>query len=192
MRIKKSFIIICLIICLFSIAGVCAADANDTAITGADDSQIELTATENSLKTVENDNVTNNVRIISTGNDEIESAQNDLDKLGTNPGKYSDLVTEIGPGGNIELQHDYYTYDEGNTISITTEYSVIDGKGAIIDMAGSNIQVFNVNVHYVTIKNLTIKNARYDGDGAAIYFNSFQGTISDCVFVKPASISDVI
>ena len=184
MRIKKSFIIICLIICLFSIAGVCAADANDTAITGADDSQIELTATENSLKTVENDNVTNNVRIISTGNDEIESAQNDLDKLGTNPGKYSDLVTEIGPGGNIELQHDYYTYDEGNTISITTEYSVIDGKGAIIDMAGSNIQVFNVNVHYVTIKNLTIKNARYDGDGAAIYFNSFQGTISDCVFVN--------
>ena len=184
MGIKKSFLIICLIICLFSIAGVSAADANDSAITGVDDSQIELTATESNLITVENNNVTNDGGIISSSNDETGSAQNDLDKLGTNPGTYSDLVSEIGSGGDIELQHDYYTYDYGGTISITTGYSVIDGKGAIIDMAGSNIQVFNVNVHYVTIKNLTIKNARYNGDGAAIYFNSFQGTISDCIFVN--------
>lgn len=70
---------------MFSIAGVSAADANDSAITGVDDSQIELTATESNLITVENNNVTNDGGIISSSNDETGSAQNDLDKLGTNP-----------------------------------------------------------------------------------------------------------
>ncbi len=69
---------------------------------------------------------------------------------------------------NVELQHDYYTYDTGDTISISVEDSVIDGKGAVIDMAGSNIRAFTVSASGVTIKNLTIKNANYGGSGGAI------------------------
>ena len=116
--------------------------------------------------------------------DDILSAQNDLNVLNTNYGTYSGLTTEIGSGGNIELNCDYYTYDSGNTITITTPNSVINGKGAIIDMAGSpNMRAFEVNASGVTIKNLTIKNSNYTGNGGAIYFNS-SGTVENCNFTN--------
>ena len=114
-------------------------------------------------------------------NDETLSAKNDTDVLSDNSGTYSGLSAEIGSGRNIELQHDYYTYDTGNTISISVADSVIDGKGATIDMTGSNIRAFYVNASGVTIKNLTIINANYEGDGGAIYFSgsATSGTVEE-------------
>ena len=44
-------------------------------------------------------------------NNEILSIENDVSN-------YSELSREIGSGGQIELQHDYYRYDTGNTIEI--------------------------------------------------------------------------
>ena len=88
---------------------------------------------------------------------------------------------EIGSGGDIELQHDYYAYDSGSTIEITEPNTIIDGRGAVIDMFGSNIRAFTVNASNVTIKNLTIKNANCDMDGGAIYFNQ-SGTVINCSF----------
>ena len=44
------------------------------------------------------------------------------------------------------------------------------------------MRAFYVNASGVTIKNLTIKNANYDGDGGAICFGS-TGTVSNCNFV---------
>ncbi len=75
------------------------------------------------------------------------------------PGSYSHLVQEIGSGGNIVLEtYDYYYYDDGSTITISQNNSVIDGNGAVIDMEGSNISVFRITANNVTIKNLTIIN----------------------------------
>ncbi|WP_405309133.1 right-handed parallel beta-helix repeat-containing protein [Methanobrevibacter sp.] len=116
--------------------------------------------------------------------DDILSAQNDLNVLNTNYGTYSGLTTEIGSGGNIELNCDYYTYDSGDTITISTPNSVINGKGAIIDMAGSSsMRAFEVTASDVTIKNLTIKNANYNGNGGAIYFSN-SGTVTNCNFTN--------
>ena len=116
--------------------------------------------------------------------DDILSAQNDLNVLNTNNGTYSGLATEIGSGGNIELNCDYYTYDSGDTITISTPNSVINGKGAIIDMAGSpSMRAFEVTASGVTIKNLTIKNTNYTGDGGAIYFSN-SGTVTNCNFTN--------
>lgn len=50
--------------------------------------------------------------------------ENDFDTLNTDANTYSELVNEIGSGGNIVLKHDYYTYDTGSTIKITTDNSV--------------------------------------------------------------------
>ncbi len=110
--------------------------------------------------------------------------------LSDNSGTYSGLSAEIGSGRNIELQHDYYTYDTGNTISISVADSVIDGKGATIDMTGSNIRAFYVNASGVTIKNLTIINANYEGDGGAIYFSgsATSGTVSNCNFINNGAV----
>ena len=118
---------------------------------------------------------------VSSANDnydeEILSAENDLEPLGDDTGTYSGLSNEIQSGGNIELQHKYYTYDSGSTIKITTANSVINGNGAVIDMAGSSIRAFSVSASGVTIKNLTIKNANNGGPGGAIYVS---GSASSC------------
>ena len=118
-------------------------------------------------------------------NDEIVSVENDLSVLSANDGTYSDLRDEINAGGNnISLTKSNYIYTacDGGTIEIKNS-CVIDGKGAVIDMAGSNIQGFNVSVSGVTIKNLTIKNAKYNHDGGAIYFSGL-GAIENCTFIS--------
>ena len=90
-------------------------------------------------------------------------------------GTYSDLVEEIGFGGDKTLSHDYYKYDFVNHIVISTS-GVIDGKGAIIDMEGASIpHVFYISADNVTIKNLSIIN--YTGTGDAIYFSGSGGIV---------------
>ena len=49
-------------------------------------------------------------------------------------------------------------------------------------MKGSNIWAFYVTGSGVTFKNLTIKNANFDGSGGAIYFSS-SGTVENCNFI---------
>ena len=180
MRYKRFMIILVLAVFALSVAGVCASNVDDAVVASEDTSQMGLSASDenavDNLKTSEE-----NDELALTDNDEALSAKNDTDVLSDNSGTYSGLSAEIGPGGNIELQHDYYTYDDtGNPISISVADSVIDGKGAIIDMTGSNIRAFYVSASGVTIKNLTIINANYKGDGGAIYFSgsATSGTVS--------------
>ena len=169
----RGFMIIILVFAVFTlcISGVCAGDVDDSPEAGEDNAGIDLTATDNNLKTTEDDG-----EIISASDDEMVCADEST---------YSELSQEIGAGGNVELQHRHYTYDSGNTIWITEDNSVIDGKGAVIDMAGSNISVFRVTGSGVTIKNLAIKNVNLLGLGSygAIYFSYFiSGTVENCNF----------
>ena len=179
MKYKKTIILLVLAVFLLSITCVSASEIDNT-IASEDANTIELSTdndiTEDNIQTSEE-----NDKLTLTDNDETLSAKNDTDVLSDNSGTYSGLSAEISSGGNIELQHDYYTYDTGNTISIIVPDSVIDGKGATIDMAGSNIPAFYVSASGVTIKNLTIINANYDGDGGAIYFGG-SGTVTNCNF----------
>lgn len=116
-------------------------------------------------------------------NDELICVESDLDVVSLNMSTYSELSGELGSGGNVKLKYDYYTYDSGSTISISTPNSVIDGNGATIDMAGSDIQAFKVSASGVAIKNLTIKNANYNSEGGAIYFSS-PGAVENCNFIN--------
>ena len=182
MKYKKIMFMLVLAVFLLSITCVSASEIDDT-LASENANTIELSADndiEDNLQTSEE-----NEALALTDNDETLSAKNDADVLSDNSGTYSGLSDEIGFGGNIELKHDYYTYDTGNTIFISVADSVIDGKGATIDMAGSNIRAFYVSASSVTIKNLTIINANSDG-GGAIYFNSSatSGTVSNCNFTN--------
>ena len=131
---QKKIFILCLAICLiFTISSVCASDVNDTTI-ASQDTMIDV---------AQSDDLTTSDEILSAGNDvETISAQNDLDKLSAN-GTYSELREKIGSGGSIDLDSKTYTYDSGNTIEISKENTVINGNGAIIDMAGSTIKAFH-------------------------------------------------
>ncbi|WP_458406164.1 beta strand repeat-containing protein [Methanobrevibacter sp.] len=179
MKFNKNIILLMIAIFLFSITGVCASEMDDS-IANDDANIMELSV---------DDEISVDNMQISEDNDETVSTQADADVVSTNPGNYSGLSAEIGSGGNITLTHDYYTYDSSSTILITNP-GVIDGKGAIIDMAGSTIQAFRVNASGVTIKNLTIKNTNYDGDGGAIFFDNCTGTVTDCNFINNSVSGD--
>ena len=166
-----------LVVFLLSIAGVSASEIGDT-IASENANTIELSADndiEDNLQTSEE-----NEALASTDYDDA-IAQTDTEVLGEDSAKYSDLAAEISQPGNINLIHKNYTYDWGETITISEDNKVIDGNGAVIDMNGSTIRAFFIRGSGVTIKNLTIKNANYYGNGGAIYFTS-SGTVTNCNF----------
>ncbi|WP_296876590.1 right-handed parallel beta-helix repeat-containing protein, partial [uncultured Methanobrevibacter sp.] len=169
MKYKKTMILLVLAIFIFGVASVCASDVNETTIATQEDNQMELTLTEDEIQTNENDNM-----LTQTEDAEI---------LTSGEGSYSDLRNDINSGGNLTKSHYRYNDGDGDTIEINTP-GVINGNGAVIDMAGSNIRTFYVSASGVTIKNLTIINANYNGDGGAIYFSSSatSGTVSNCNF----------
>ena len=146
-----------------------------------------LTSENIDLSICDNESDVNSDKL--SNHDQVLSASNKLDVLNADQGTYSELADEIASGGNIELQHDYYIYSGScPTIGISGDNRIIDGKGAVIDMAGSDIQAFCVYGSGVTIKNLTIKNANYDGYGAAIYFSN-PGTVENCNFTDNKATS---
>ena len=156
-----------------TVSATCAADANETTIATQEDNQMELTLTEDEIQTNENDNM-----LTQTEDAEI---------LTSGEGTYSDLRNEI-KSGNLTKSHYRYNDGDGGTIEIKTP-GVINGNGAVIDMNGSNIRTFYVRASGVTIKNLTIINANYNGDGGAIYFYS-TGTVSNCNFTANNATGD--
>ncbi len=117
-------------------------------------------------------------------NDEIVSVENDVDVLGEGEYNYTQLKDQFRFDGDITLIGGNYTYvsGDGDTIEITTS-RVIDGNGAVIDMANSGHRAFSVTTSGVTIKNLTIKNANFNGLGGAIYFSG-SGTVINCNFTS--------
>ena len=97
-------------------------------------------------------------------------------------GSFQDLETEIGDGGNVSLSKSRYSVDSGNTISIT-QSGTIDGNGTVIDMLGSNFQLFRVNAIGVNFRNITFVNSNYNRDGGVIYFEN-TGNIEYCTFIN--------
>ena len=179
---------------LVLMGSVCAAELD------ADDAQTMSERDNEMIVSVENDlNVLseNEESAYSDLKSEIDSfsevnlASNDYDYLSEGEsGNYSDLRNEIGSGGDINLAKKEYCYadGDGSTITISTP-GVINGNGAIIDMSGSNIRAFYVSASGVTIKNLTIKNANYDGSGGAIYFSG-SGSVENCNFTNNSASGD--
>ena len=157
MKYNKYFmVVLSIFLILFVFIGsASAADANGTDILSANDNN-EIIST-----TIDNN------EILTTGND---------------VSNYSELSKEIAVGGQIELQHDYYKYDSGDTINIPNDSS-IDGKGAVIDMAGSSIRAFIINGSNVIINNLTIKNVNSEDEGGAIYSET-GGIVTNCNFIN--------
>ena len=175
MNVKRYAYIALILLVILSVSVVSAADNQANDIISADDKD----------EIILDEAIDEDVSNINNYDDEILTTENDLEPISEDTSTYSELSNEIGSGGNIELQHKYYTYDSGSTIQITTP-GVINGNGAVIDMAGSTIQAFNITASDVTIKNLTIQNANYDDSGGAICFTSSASscTVENCNFTN--------
>ncbi|WP_296800577.1 Ig-like domain-containing protein [uncultured Methanobrevibacter sp.] len=182
----KSIILILSIFILFSIASVSAGEVDDKVMMSDENPEIESTSIEKDLKTTDDNQVlskTNDEEIQSVKDNEITGADVDPNTNAT----FDDLKKEIGEGGNITLKHKFYNYNgtgqELEFINLGVPNSVIDGNGAVIDMNGSDTQVFHIESNNITVKNLTIKNACRDTTGLAFYVNGNDAKILDCNFI---------
>ena len=132
MKYKKSAIMLALVIFLFAIATVSASDMDDNPLASEDTNQMDLSSnneiTEDNLKTSEE----------NTTLTQVNNAETDSQILSEGEGTYNDLRNEIGSGGDKNLTKSYYRYTGGDAIEITIS-GVINGNGAVIDMAESNI-----------------------------------------------------
>ncbi|MBQ2831110.1 Ig-like domain-containing protein [Methanobrevibacter sp.] len=171
MEYKKSMIIIILAIFLVSIASVSAADADDATMASEDTALIEMAQTD--AVSVNDDS-----QAIGQSNDEGIISER-------NAGTFSELQNNITAisSGTLELGRNY-EYDDGfDSSGIKINKTItIDGKGYTIDAKGKS-RVFDIKASDVTIKNLIIKNANYNGDGGAVYFGS-SGSVTNCNFTK--------
>ena len=180
MKFKKIMFVSILLLAIFAIGAVSASDVNDTAIASEDTNQIELSSNNemvgDNLQTSEENSI-----LTQIDNNESVSVETNSEILSEDIGNYSGLADEISQGGNVELKHKYYKYDDYGYIEITEGNRVIDGKGAIIDMAGSTYShAFYVSASDVIIKNLTIKNVN---EFCAVYFVR-NGEVTNCNFTN--------
>ena len=179
-KLKTRILLISLIlVLLFSFQGVSAVTDDNGNLTSE---SIDLSICDNEGD-VSSDKLSSAYE--SNNPDDVLSASSELDVLSVDEVPFTTLEDEISSTNeNVELLHDYYRYQgSGSTISIYGDNRIIDGRGAVIDMAGSTIRAFNVYGSGITIKNLTIKNANYNGDGGAIRFSS-TGTVENCNFTN--------
>ena len=127
------------------------------------------------------DNI-NETQLTANNGNELISNVNNNEILGVTNGTYSELITEIGSGGDITLSKDYYKYDSGDTI-IITQPGTINGNGAVIDMSGKNMRTLNINASDVTLFNITFKNMNVDDYDGSIHFMD-SGTVRNCNFMS--------
>ena len=84
----------------------------------------------------------------------------------------------------INLERNY-TYNKSDTMreGIRINRAItINGNGFVIDAKGKS-RIFHIEASGVIIKNLTFKNAYYDGVGGAIRFDG-SGSVMDCSFIN--------
>lgn len=175
MKYKKSLIFICLIICLFSIASVCASEVNGTVVTSEDqnDDVIEIDD--------ENDNI---FAVEEQDNDEVDATEED--ELSASPGTFTDLAIDIkNADDTLNLKRDYaYSSDDSiykDGITINKKIT-INGNGKTID-AKSLARIFKIEENLnITIKDLILTNGHSDADGGAIYLSNSNLTVIDCTF----------
>lgn len=192
MKYKKSFLIICLIISLISIAGVSASEIaddisddqlikdSDGALQSPEESSQQLSSSEDYIL----DQSEDDSKSASQKNILLESESTDDDN-----GTFTALQNKIdaaSEGDTITLERDY-TYDEGfSTTGIQIRKDItINGNGHTINgLSKSRIFLIHYGLienNKVTLKNLKLINAKTDFYGGAI-FNYANLTVNNCTF----------
>ena len=177
---KGILILILLILALFSVSCIYAADVNDTLAASENTGEIELSheieSADDNLGTIEEQTVTQTDSEEKTGE--------------TDDGTFTALRQKINAsaeGSNVTLENDYY--DDRSGEIIINKSITIDGRGHKIDANGQT-RIFQILAGDVTIKNLTFINAHTIRDGGAIYWSGWGGVVSGCSFVNNSAYDE--
>lgn len=160
MKFKKSFLLVCMIICLFSIASVAASDANDTSV--AVDEQIDVT---------------------NVNEDSAELESGNVENLATSPKTFTDLANLIeNSGSQINLDSDYKLdcqleenqYGRETHVGNDVEYvkGIDINKSVTINGNGHKISGFGNTFFNVASNNVVLKDICFECNGN--YYNSGQ------------------
>ena len=181
---KKIMILTVILVSLFVVSAVSAADNATSDVVGVEKTTDEVVSVENDengniLKKTSEENNT----LTQANDDEIVSAETDSQILSEDEGNFEDLRKEIEMNPSVVLSHKYYKIgDDGHTIRFQSFSCDLDGNGATIDMNGKNFAIFRIEDNCpVAIKNLIFKNLNGDGAGV-ITFSGGRGLIANCTF----------
>ena len=171
---NKIIIFTLILLALFSIAGVCAGDVNDTLTAIEDDSQLELNDAEDDLKSIDENQVIEDGFVEDNGS--FAALQERIDNAGDNS-------TVLLP--NSYLLENGFTE---NGISINKNLT-IDGNGFTIN-ANHGGRIFNIAGAAVTLQNIKFINGKLEGMGAAVYCKDSNLTIINCTFSNNHATGD--
>lgn len=163
MKVKyKFFIIIIIMIFLLSVTFVGAAQ-NDTVI--SEDAGDSLTVTDDDIQT-------------ESSNDEKLSDGNDQ------PLRYDSFIGVVSQNDKINLSQDIiYENDDNNKVIKVSKNLEIDGNGHYIN-GQTKAGIFEITGNAkVTLKNLILKNGKYDGGGAIKATGNSHVTVINCTFI---------
>ena len=179
MKYKSIIILVLTIFVLITIAGVSAAEANDTAIASEDTGEIGLSA-----KGIETDDLKTgpeDTPLTQTVNKEIISEPDD--------GSFKalqDKISNANSGETITLENnytredDFINEDDENTGIVISKSLIIDGQGHTIDAQQKGL-IFEVKTTHEII-NVIIKNIYFvNGNGGSVHFDGFSsGSVINC------------
>ncbi len=179
MEYKKSIILIILTIFLLSIAGVCASDVNDTLVTSEDNTEIELSQSDETDEI----SVTDDSPVIEQSNNEEKltagntwyvnsSAANGAGTLENPFNNLNDALDASGDNDIIKIASGTYA-GENNTYLIINKNLTFEryGDGDVIFDGGNTNGIWEIQAKSINITGLTFQNG-YGGNGGALSFKS--------------------
>ena len=198
MEVKKSFLIICLILFIFSIASVSASDVNAT---DSGDEILSVSAVDSdSIDLIDEYNQTNTTdELLGISIDEkdirmdgvIGAAMDEEDLLGANL-NFGDLNTLFNKptGQDIDGEGDYTATNSNDPPVLATSNHIIDGHGGTWDRTSSytkRILSISNGVSNLVFKNITFKNGHvlqttYYGGAINFAGNNNNITFINCTF----------
>lgn len=172
----KMLVIICLIICVFTISTACAGEIeNET---------YELEAADNVIVESNYDNYGGDLNNAENGDKDLLTDYNDS-VLSSNTYSFTDLKEDINNcNGVLNLQHNYY-YKSGDGeaylygIKIDSKVT-INGNGYTID-GKSLARIFLITGNNVVLNNINFNNGA-GGQGGAICWEGENGKVTNCNF----------
>ena len=177
MRYKKIMMLAILLVSLFTISAVSAADNVTSDVVGVEETTVNVVkeTTDELINVEENNQI-------------LESCDGESTNLSANlEGTFTDLANEIAnANGELKLTKNY-VYDSSkdsnykNGITINKEIT-INGRGFVVD-GNNNARAFNISCGNVIIRNIEFTNCHSSNYGGAVYWNGENGNLFDCNFI---------
>ena len=186
---KKRYLFLIILVCLFAISAVSAEDNSTNNIISVSNDVNSLEANSN-MNSVVNETDTlkvSNDDVLTAGNNwYVNSSKNISGDGKSEAGAFKTLnesLTVAQNGDTVMIASGTYTGNDNLNLTIAKRLNFIKyGDGEVIFDAESQSRIWSVTASLTNIIGLTFKNGKANGDGGAIYWVGADGNVSGCNF----------